>query len=43
MTGRLGALGVETTAGTPADFAKHQAAEVQRNGELLNYAKFKPQ
>jgi tripartite-type tricarboxylate transporter receptor subunit TctC len=42
-SGRLAELGVEPTAGSPADFAKHQAAEVKRNAELLDYAKFKPQ
>lgn len=41
--GRLAQLGVEPTFGTPAEFAKFQAAEVQRNGELLTSANFKPQ
>ena len=41
--GRLGQLGVEPTFGTPAEFAKFQAAEVQRNADLLNSANFKPQ
>jgi tripartite-type tricarboxylate transporter receptor subunit TctC len=43
VSGRLASLGVEPTAGTPADFARHQAAEVQQNAELLNDAGFKPQ
>lgn len=42
-TGRLARLGVEPTFSTSAEFAKFQAAEVQRNGELLNAANFKPQ
>jgi tripartite-type tricarboxylate transporter receptor subunit TctC len=42
-SGRLAQLGIEPTQGTPGDFAKHQAAEVQRNAELLRYAKFAPQ
>lgn len=42
-SGGLAKLGVEPTGGTPEDFAKHQAAEVQRNRELLSYAKFEPQ
>ena len=42
-SGGLGKLGVEPTGGTPEEFAKHQAAEVQRNTELLSYAKFEPQ
>ena len=42
-SGGLAKLGVEPTGGTPEDFAKHQAAEVQRNAELLSYAKFEPQ
>ncbi len=41
--GRLGQLGVEPTYGTPAEFAKFQASEVQRSAELLNSANFKPQ
>lgn len=42
-SGGLAKLGVEPTGGTPEDFAQHQAAEVQRNTELLGYAKFVPQ
>lgn len=41
--GRLAQIGVEATFGTSAEFAKFQAAEVQRNGDLLNSANFKPQ
>jgi tripartite-type tricarboxylate transporter receptor subunit TctC len=41
--GRLAPLGVEATFGTPAEFAKYQSAEVQRNAELLSAANFKPQ
>jgi tripartite-type tricarboxylate transporter receptor subunit TctC len=40
--GRLATLGVEPTYGTPEAFAKFQADEVQRNGELLKSANFKP-
>ena len=43
MTGRLAILGVEPTYGTPEAFGKFQADEVQRNGELLKSANFKPQ
>lgn len=41
--GRLAQLGVEPTFGTSAEFAKFQAAEVQRNADLLNSINFKPQ
>lgn len=41
--GRLAQLGVEPTSGTSAEFAKFQAAEVQRNADLLNSINFKPQ
>ena len=41
--GRLAQLGIEPTFGTSAEFAKFQAAEVQRNGDLLTSANFKPQ
>ena len=41
--GRLAVLGVEPTYGTPEAFGKFQADEVQRNGELLKSANFKPQ
>jgi len=40
--GRLAQLGVEPTFGTSAEFAKFQASEVQRNGDLLNSVNFKP-
>lgn len=41
--GRLADLGVEPTYGTPTEFAAFQAAEVQRNGELLKSANFQPE
>ena len=41
--GRLADLGVEPTYSTPEEFANFQATEVQRNGELLKSANFKPQ
>ena len=41
--GRLAQLGVEPIFGTAAEFAKFQASEVQRNGDLLKWANFKPQ
>jgi tripartite-type tricarboxylate transporter receptor subunit TctC len=41
--GRLSDLGVEPTYGTPEEFAAFQAAEVQRNGDLLKSANFKPE
>ena len=41
--GRLAALGVEPTYATPEEFAKFQAAEVERSGEILKSANFKPQ
>jgi tripartite-type tricarboxylate transporter receptor subunit TctC len=42
-SGRLAQLGVEPTFGTSTEFARFQASEVQRSGDLLNAANFKPQ
>lgn len=41
--GNLTAIGVDPVSETPAEFAAYQAAEVKRNGELLNAVGFKPQ
>jgi tripartite-type tricarboxylate transporter receptor subunit TctC len=42
-SGRLAQFGIEATAASPEEFAKFQAAEVARNGELLRAANFKPE
>ena len=42
-SGRLAVLGVEPTYGTPRGFRQFPGGEVQRNGELLKSANFKPQ
>jgi tripartite-type tricarboxylate transporter receptor subunit TctC len=41
--GRLAQLGIEPVVAGPEEFARFQAAEVTRNGELLQAANFKPQ
>ena len=41
--GRLATLGVAPTYATPEEFAKFQSVEVERSGEILKSANFKPQ
>ena len=43
QSGRLAQLGIEPVTASPDEFARFQAAEVKRNGELLQAANFKPQ